>query len=412
MKIVHVNHSDNIGGAAIAAYRLSTAMSRAGIDSKLLVYRNLRIGDPMVEGLLPSKVSLVFHQIRIRLMKALVNLLFKPFGTYSIPLSGMKIHHHHLVKDADVIILHWVSSGMMSSRELKAMLSMNKPVFWMLHDEYPFTGGCHCNLDCEGFKTDCLCCPFVKRNRFLEVSYHQLLTKKEIYKNSNLHFIGPSKWIVDSAKESAALTDKEIAVCRNVIDTDLFTKSPVGNKKQELGLDPIKKTILFSAASVRDRYKGWRYLVEALKNLPHDRYQCIVLGQEAEENDCGLEMFYLGYVQEEARLSEIYNLADVFVLPSLCESFSLVVAEAMACGVPCVGFDCTAIPGLITHKKTGYLADYLSVDDLSNGIRWVCEQSDYDVLSKRCVEFIESNCSFHRVSDIYSVVLNMDKNKK
>ena len=404
MKIVHINHADNIGGAAIAAYRLSTAMCRAGVDSKMLVYRNLRKNDPMVVGLLSSRSSLFFHQVRIRLLTLFIKYYFKPFGTFSIPYSGMSIHNHPLVKSADVIILHWVSSGMMTMKELERILSLGKPVFWMMHDSYPYTGGCHFFWECDRYTKECEDCLLIGRTCGHGVAHIESQKKASVFKKNNLRFIGPSQWEVDCAKRSSLLKGKQVDVCRNVIDTELFRRKNVDDLKKGIGLDAQKKTILFSAASVKDVYKGWNYMAEAIKMLSPKKYQCVVLGADSTDLSFEMKTFCLGYIRDEQQLSDIYNLADVFVLPSLAESFSLVIAEAMACGVPCVGFNCTAIPGLISHKKNGYLAEYKSVESLVMGVRWICEESDYKSLSDESISFIEENSSFHKVREIYKVV--------
>jgi alpha-1,6-mannosyltransferase len=43
------------------------------------------------------------------------------------------------------------------------------------------------------------------------------------------------------------------------------------------------------------------------------------------------------YVQDNARLAEYYHAADLFIHPGVCETFGLVILEAQACGLPCVG---------------------------------------------------------------------------
>lgn len=405
MNIVHINHSDNIGGAAIAAYRLCTAMKRQGLNSKMLVYRNLRQNDSMVETLLKNKRQLVLHQIRNRIEKMIIKFLFNPRRTFSIPLLGFSIHKHPLVKQADVIILHWICSGLMTLNELEKLLSLGKPVYWMLHDSYPFTGGCHVFGQCTKYANGCNSCSIIKNSFFNEVIKKQLQRKTEVYSKPNLYFIGPSQWIVDCARNSLPLNNKDIYMCRNVIDTNIFRPKNVKEFKKRIGLSPGKKTILFISASIADKFKGWNFLLEALKDLPTDKYQCLILGKSDMPITTHLDTVILGYEKDDERMADIYNVGDVFVQPSLSESFSLVVAEAMSCGVPCVGFNNTAIPGLINHKTTGFLADNMSSKSIANGIRWICEICDYSTLSKECRLFVENNCSFNKVKDIYSVIL-------
>jgi glycosyltransferase involved in cell wall biosynthesis len=53
----------------------------------------------------------------------------------------------------------------------------------------------------------------------------------------------------------------------------------------------------------------------------------------------------------------------------MAESFGLVIAESMACETPVVAFNNSAIPELIEHLETGYLAENKNVDDFINGIQ-------------------------------------------
>ncbi|MFA6990378.1 MAG: glycosyltransferase, partial [Candidatus Gastranaerophilaceae bacterium] len=66
---------------------------------------------------------------------------------------------------------------------------------------------------------------------------------------------------------------------------------------------------------------------------------------------------------------QYYSAADLFIYPSMAESFGLVIAESMACETPVVAFNNSAIPELIEHLETGYLAENKNVDDFINGIQ-------------------------------------------
>lgn len=64
---------------------------------------------------------------------------------------------------------------------------------------------------------------------------------------------------------------------------------------------------------------------------------------------------------KDIKLKELiywYNIADVFVLPSMYEAFGRVMAEAQACEVPVVATKVGAIPEVVQNKKTGLLVDY------------------------------------------------------
>jgi GalNAc-alpha-(1->4)-GalNAc-alpha-(1->3)-diNAcBac-PP-undecaprenol alpha-1,4-N-acetyl-D-galactosaminyltransferase len=58
----------------------------------------------------------------------------------------------------------------------------------------------------------------------------------------------------------------------------------------------------------------------------------------------GDRVFFPGWV---ADMEAVFRSADLFVFPSVSEGFALVLAEAMACGLPCVSYDCKVGPSEI-----------------------------------------------------------------
>ena len=89
------------------------------------------------------------------------------------------------------------------------------------------------------------------------------------------------------------------------------------------------------------------------------------------------------------------------MLPSLSENLPNTIMEAMACGVPCVGFKVGGIPEEIDHKKNGYVAVYRDANDLAKGIRWILTEADYDALSENAVHKVIRNYSQQSVAMRY-----------
>lgn len=68
-------------------------------------------------------------------------------------------------------------------------------------------------------------------------------------------------------------------------------------------------------------------------------------------------------------VEDVYEDADIFCLPSRGEGFPLALSEAMAAGLPAVGFsDCTGVSDLIEDEKTGFLV-LRSVKGLAEALR-------------------------------------------
>ena len=97
----------------------------------------------------------------------------------------------------------------------------------------------------------------------------------------------------------------------------------------------------------------------------------------------------------------MYNAADVFVLPSLSENLPNTIMEAMACGVPCVGFRVGGIPEMIDHQSNGYVANFRDAADLAKGIHYVLDEADRQMLSNNCLQKVAHNYSQQSVAKRY-----------
>ena len=69
------------------------------------------------------------------------------------------------------------------------------------------------------------------------------------------------------------------------------------------------------------------------------------------ENIIGIER-----TENKEELAQLYSLADLFINPSVEETFGLTTVEAMACGTPVVVYNSTASPELIT-TETGFVVE-------------------------------------------------------
>ena len=118
-------------------------------------------------------------------------------------------------------------------------------------------------------------------------------------------------------------------------------------------------------------HKNIPILIEAMKVLRELRgieHEVVIVGRKDERNESLLKLMsennfvrYLGELSDEDLLL-IYNLADLFVLPSFFEGFGLPAVEAMACGTPVLLSNRASLPELAPSKDI--LFDPLKVDAL------------------------------------------------
>jgi glycosyltransferase involved in cell wall biosynthesis len=366
MKVVILSNTDSGGGAAIAARRLNDALNKNGVQSKMLVVNKATSSDKVeqVEGGLFLKgrtyVEYVFQ--RRFLLKD------KSVAMFSTNKVGVDVSNHYLVKEADVINIHWINFGFLSLNDIQKLYALNKPIVWTLHDMWLFTGGCHYSGACLKYEKDCDVCPMLN---FVGVAHEIWLKKKEIFKGNKLNVITPSKWLGELCKTASLTENANVQSIPNTLNTEVFQPISKAEACKKLGLNPDKKYLLFSAANPNDVRKGFSYFVAAIKIVKeqYEDVELIVMGKEQKEfENLPLKLNYVGFIKSEEAAATVYNAASVFVIPSLEDNLPNTILEALACGTPSVGFAIGGIKEIIETGVNGYLAKEKDAQDLAKGI--------------------------------------------
>jgi glycosyltransferase involved in cell wall biosynthesis len=408
MRVLIVNTSDRTGGAAVAANRLMMALNNHGVKAKMLVRDKL--SDSLTIVALPKSPLLHWNFLWERFI-IYCRLHFSRKHLFEIDLAntGSDITRLPEFQEADVIHLHWINQGMLSLGTIRKILRSGKPVVWTMHDIWPATGLCHVTLGCRYFTSVCHQCRLLPGGGSDNDLSTSVWRKKErMLDGESIFFVACSRWLAGEAKASGLLKGQKITSIPNPIDTHVYKPGDRMEARRRLGLKEDRQYILFASQRATNENKGMDYLIEACRQL-HDLPQVtvLILGGHAEEvaPQLSLDAVPLGYVNDERRIVEIYQAADVFVLPSLSENLPNTIMEAMACGLPCVGFRVGGIPEEIDHKRNGYVAEYRNACDLANGIRWVLTSAKSDELSRDCVRKVTQNYSQQSVAlryiDVY-----------
>lgn len=414
MRVLIVNTSEKTGGAAVAANRLMEALKNNGVKAKMLV-RDKETDRITVVGL-PSPAS----QQRHFLWERLVIFFYTHFSRehlfeIDIANAGTDITTLREFKEADVIHLNWINQGMLSLKGIRKVLDSDKPVVWTLHDAWPATAICHYTHDCDKYKTQCHNCQLLPGGGSKhDLSARIWARKKRMMAGRSIHFVTCSRWLEGVVKQSALLTGQSITSIPNPIDTRAFYPTDKREARMTAGLPLDKHVVLFVSQRVTDERKGMEYFTAAIDKIAEQnpelsRNTCVaVLGGHAEDisDKLKIQAFPLGYVSDERRIAAIYNSADVYVLPSLEDNLPNTIMEAMACGVPCVGFKVGGIPEMIDHKKNGYVATLRDAADLAAGISWVISDADHDALSREALRKVTTNYSQQAVAMKYIDVYN------
>jgi glycosyltransferase involved in cell wall biosynthesis len=314
----------------------------------------------------------------------------------SIADTGVDISEHSLVKNADIIHLHWINQGFLSLRDIEKLTRLGKPVIWTMHDMWLCTGICHHAWGCEGFTDTCGNCSFLKSKRRNDLSC-RVLKKKGFLSQSGIHVVTVSSWLREMVKKSAVTKGLNVSVIPNVLNASIFAALDKQLMRTKHLLPENKRIILIGAYKLNDPVKGFEYLRRALSILvkKRDDLFLIMFGEIKNDpsflSDMPVEYCSMGLLTDASVIAQLYSAADVTVVPSMYETFGQTLIESMACGCPVVSFNNSGQTDIIDHKVNGYLASYKEAEDLAAGIAWVLDNSEKLHLSEACIEKVQDN---------------------
>jgi L-malate glycosyltransferase len=190
--------------------------------------------------------------------------------------------------------------------------------------------------------------------------YYQTLLKYSIIeacKKADV-LVAVSDFVANKIYENLPQFNNKIKIIKNGIDVTRF--SPI--KKTELN----KIKILYVGNI--SRRKGKQILLEIAKRLPKNCILQITLGLRDSTISKHPNIELVGNVPYK-EMHKLYQQADILFFPTIREGFGLCVAEAMACGLPVVSTNHSAIPELVNDKKGGLLCEINNLPQMLEAIK-------------------------------------------
>ena len=214
---------------------------------------------------------------------------------------------------------------------------------------------------------------FRKSNVFKKY-YNSILTKGNF-------IIAISKHIEESIKTSFPKVSGKIKIIHRGVDLDLFNPSKINPARiiaqsKHLNLKDNVPVIIMAARPAM--WKGYQVLIKALSQVKYD-FQCVLIGAAD-----GNEKFQKTLIKKiiHSKLETKIKLAnstmdiqaamilgDLIIMPSLTpEPFGRIILEAQALGKIPIAFDHGGASETIIDGKTGFLAEPLKAESLSEKI--------------------------------------------
>lgn len=403
MNILMVGELYKFGGASEIMEILSDGLKRKGHKVTLLYGYNYGKYD------IEEDHYVLFNNVLIRKINARMRYWIEKENFINL---YTRLYIKKLIKDKkiDIIHFHAMQGGFLYLTDIEDICKKQK-VIWTIHDTWPFTGGCMYYWNCKKWENmlcnECEELELQVKYKNTKINYER---KRKILQGKNICYVAPSVWMLTNINKSFLANEKKTLI-NNGIDLQMFR--PLDNieeLKQKYGINNRKKILMFSAGSVTNKYKGWRYLKEALFQLKYvDEYALIIVGKDSGDlGELNIEMINTGFMRNKSVLNELYNIADIFIIPSVQDNFPTVTLEAQASGTPVLAFALGGIKEQVTNE-TGWLVNEINSNKLAESIENVFSSKDWrkDISIKgrnarnRCEELFDEKKMVDKYEEVY-----------
>lgn len=309
--------------------------------------------DGKIVGIYKTGDSWLYRNLRYKLAVGL-NFLFDWMTPGHMDLRYIQSLPYYA--DIDIIHLHSVQGGYFDWNILPE-LSKTKKIIMTVHDDWLVSGNDENNLF-----------PYKTRGSYLK--------RKEIFTRSNIEYVGVSNWATTKIKNDEIIGNNTARTIYNGIDTDVFQKKDKAKTRKKLSLPKDKKIVISIAGSGnKSNLKGLSFVQDMAKKYESDKELLFVTVGNHKENRVSENFWELGWIASDT-MADYFSTADIFLYPTLADSFGLVVAESLACGCPVLTFDIGWVPELVRHQENGYIAKYKDTEDLQKWFEYILENRE------------------------------------
>jgi N-acetyl-alpha-D-glucosaminyl L-malate synthase BshA len=174
--------------------------------------------------------------------------------------------------------------------------------------------------------------------------------------------------------------EKDIKVIPNFIDLTRFSLKPKDHFKKAIA--PNGEKVLVHTSNFR-KVKRTEDVVKIFAKVSEKiPSKLLMVGDGPERSRCEHLSRDLGiaehvrFLGKQDAIEEILSVSDLFLMPSVSESFGLAALEAMACKVPVISSNAGGLPELNKDGITGFLKDVGDVDGMAESAIYILEDEE------------------------------------
>jgi glycosyltransferase involved in cell wall biosynthesis len=243
--------------------------------------------------------------------------------------------------------------------------------------------------------------------------------KKYLYSKSDITLIVASQWMKDKVIASPLLGHLPCHLIPFGVDVNLFKIGDKEKARKALGINVNDRVIAFRDPGLKvDKFKGMKWLMEALQMLQPDTPTTLLIFQDGKAFDILNQKYNIiktGWI-EGNEIAEALSAADIFLMPSIQESFGLMAVEAMACGLPVIVFEGSALPSVIKAPTGGIAVPVKNSKALAEAITLLLNDEKLrSKIGKQARALVESHYSdslyVEKHVEVYKTVIDNYSNK-
>ena len=362
MKVLLLDVNCKSGSTGKIVFDLYTSLN-SGNNTAIVGYgRGKKITEPNIFKF-SSKIEVYLHALMTRITG--LTGCFSFFSTRRL----IKLIEEY---SPDIIHLHDMHGYFVNINQLIKYIAKNGfKTVWTFHCEFMYTGKCGYTFDCPNWLTQCGKCPQINeypKSIFFDFTRKMHKDKKKLLQGlENLVIVTPSHWLANRVKQSF-LGNKRIEVVYNGVNCDeIFGPKEYSHLVARHNIGG-RKVVLSVAPNIMDERKGGKYVVEVAKMMRSQNVLFIMIGVENPNFDPSPNIICLSRTEDQTELAAYYSLADITLLTSSKETFSMVCAESLCCGTPVVGFDAGA-PNEIAPEGYGIFVPHGATSQLAETLQ-------------------------------------------
>ena len=406
MKILQINNYYDFGSTGKIVKDIHYYLKKKGVDSYVAYGRGSR-----------QKDSLLYkfcYEVEAKLQGGYSILSGNSYG--GSPYSTKRLISYIENIKPDVVHVHCINAFSVNIPKLLSYLADARIKTVVTHHaEFFYTGNCAYAINCTKWQVEKGCFDCERKSGrgvlgidMLESNWRRMMAAVSKFDENNLISVVVSPWLKRRIELSPFWGKYSSIVVKNGINTKVFRyRENARDLLTNLDMTRHYNKICVHVTprfTTSDSIKGGQFIFPIAKDMPDVLFIIVAVSTEQGISAPNNVLFW-GKAKSQDELATLYGCADVTLLTSERETFSMICAESLCCGTPVVGFKAGG-PETISIKEFSSFVEYADIAAIKSEMqRIISLQLDHKIVSERSIPVYDCNTMGKEMLDVYNMIL-------